>query len=205
MSRDNWDGEATLRVGHVVRYGGTPDSSFYALPEYGQKLTLIARDKQMFHNDVWICRWYDSDGRINLVPLLPHVLLPFEEPIDPRAQEVADRYYQWTGVDLDVRALQKSLASLLQPEHNVVAPKEKSEYLEVTFLGDGDFGALENVKFPITLRLSKTDYRVLNIPHPAIEISGQILNFIPGVKSNTSFGDTEYYVFYKDEEVLYKE
>ena len=112
---NHWDGVKPLLPGVVVKYAGSKSSDYYQLPEPGTLLTLIAEDIQMGFNPVWICRWYDEAGRVNLIPLLKNVLAPVEEPIDPRTQEVADRYYQWTGKDLDLKFLQKSLDSLLNP------------------------------------------------------------------------------------------
>lgn len=203
---NHWDGVKPLVPGVVVKYAGSKSSDFYLLPEPGTLLTLIAEDIQMGFNPVWICRWYDEAGRVNLIPLLKNVLAPVEEPIDPRTQEVADRYYQWTGKDLDLKFLQKSLDSLLNPVQNEPVPDEKpaSKFSEVTFLTDGGSAALSNVRFPVTLRLTDEEHK-LYPELDGITILGGILNMLPGIDKDHKFDDDKFYLFYINEEITYKE
>lgn len=203
---NNWDGVKPLVPGTVVKYAGSKSSEFYVLPEPGTLLTLIAEDIQMGFNPVWICRWYDEAGRVNLIPLLKNVLAPVEDPIDPRTQEVADRYYQWTGKELDLKFLQKSLDCLLNPVQDEPVPDEKpaTEFSEVTFLTDGGCAALSNVRFPVTLRLTDEEHK-LYPELDGITIIGKILNLIPGIDKHHKFDDDKFYLFYINEEITYKE
>ena len=203
---NHWDGVKPLVPGVVVKYAGSKTSDFYLLPEPGTLLTLIAEDIQMGYNPVWICRWYDDAGRVNLIPLLKNVLAPVEEPIDPRTQEVADRYYQWTGKDLDLKFLQKSLDSLLNPVQDkpVLETQRESGFTEFTLLTYGGCTALSDVRFPVTVRLAESEYKL----YPDLEgvsIVGEILNMIPGVDKNNQCDDDKFYLFYVNEDITYKE
>lgn len=203
---NHWDGVKPLVPGTVVKYTGSKSSDFYLLPDKGTLLTLIAEDIQMGFNPVWICRWYDDAGRVNLVPLLAKVFARAVEPIDPRTLKVADNYYELTGLNLDLNCLQKSIDFLLPPVDNepVLDTKVKLEFIEVTLLTHGGCAVLSDVCFPVTLRLTESEYKL----YPELEgitILGEILNMIPGVDKIHQCDDDKFYLFYIDEDIIYKE
>lgn len=190
-----WDGNSPLRPGLVVKYNGTPKSEFYSPPAPGTLITLIAEDYQMEYNQVWICRWYDEEKRIKLCPLLPSTFKRVKEPIDNRTLLVADRYCQITGQTLNNSALDEALAFLLIKLEDTVEPAAES-VIEVTLLDDGDFEALKNLNFPITLRLYPGEY---DTSYNGIDIKGKILNMIPGVENTYYFNDDSWYYFFPQE------
>lgn len=199
-----WDGESKLCPGLVVKYIGKGASDYYTLPEHGQLVTLLAQDIQMGSNPVWICRWYDEDKAIQLVPLMAPVLARAEDPIDPRVEQVADRYYQWTGVDLDLKYLQKSLAFLFEKSKNEPV-LERVDFEEVTILNNGGFSILAGVQFPITLKLFSHEYERYACDSVSFGVLGKILNLLPGVNPTEKFVEDEFYIFFINEEIICKE
>ena len=78
MEEKIWDGKDPLEVGHVARVKksttGPGFSGLYHIPEEGQHVTILARDKQNGATPVWIVRWYDKDLNICLSPIKAHLL-----------------------------------------------------------------------------------------------------------------------------------
>ncbi len=206
LEDDYWDGVTPLRAGLIVKYNGSKESAYYKLPDPGTLLTVLAEDVQMERTPVWICRWYDDIGRVNLIPLIENVLGKAKQNVDPRVQQVADNYYQSTGLTLEVEILKESLDFLLSPGETipVINETEDFRFTEIKFHTSGGHVTLENVRFPVTMRLSRDEYKLypeLN----GITIIGSILNMIPGADKDLKFSENNFYLFYLNEEVTYKE
>lgn len=154
MEEKIWDGKDPLEVGHVARVKksttGPGFSGLYHIPEEGQHVTILARDKQNGATPVRIVRWYDKDLNICLSPIMAHLL---EAPCSEEALIFVSAFQKATGLTLDVKDVQKAL-DIIEEDNDTTS---NDELVEVTILSSADIREIENCDFPITFKMSQKD------------------------------------------------
>lgn len=150
MKETIWNGIDPLEIGHVVRIKrDLRSSNMYHIPEAGQQVTIIARDKQDGHTPVWIVRWYNADLTIQLTPIMSHCL---EAACTEEALAFIAAFQQATGLTLTAKDVQKTFDILQEKQENT-----SNDLVEVTILSSADCKELDACSFPFTFKLSEKD------------------------------------------------